>query len=207
VTLHSDKRSWAIAGPLAVALWVAGIILLTHNGPADDATGAQILHWYRSDTNAILIGGWSFMLGCLAFLCFVAGLCDRLRLPGLVLAGAGMASAFGMLVAAVDVAGAIDKTDIGASTAATFHHAIDLFFVSAELAAIVPLGAVAVVAWRTRALPRWWAAVSGLVAVVLAIGPIGWAALIFGLPVWTLGTALFVLVGTRRRASVMAATA
>jgi hypothetical protein len=118
-----------------------------------------------------------------------------------------MASAFGMLVAAVDVAGAIDKTDIGASTAATFHHAIDLFFVSAELAAIVPLGAVAVVAWRTRTLPRWWAAVSGLVAVVLAIGPIGWAALIFGLPVWTLGTALFVLVGTRRRASVMAATA
>ena len=80
---------------------------------------------------------------------------------------------------------------------------VDVFFVTAELAAIVPLGAVAVIAWRTRALPRWWAAFSGLVANVLAIGPIGWAALIFGLPAWTLGTSLFVL----ERAAAVAAAA
>jgi hypothetical protein len=207
MTASTDKRAWALTGPLAVGLWVAGILLLTHNAPPDHAGGVQILHWYRSETNAILIGGWSFMLGCLAFLCFVAGLCERLRLPALTLVGAGMAAALGMLVAAVDVAGAIDKSDIGPSTAATFHHAIDVFFVGAELAAIVPLGAAAVVAWRTRALPRWWAAFGGLVAVVLAIGPIGWAALIFGIPVWTLGTSLFVLLGSRQRRAVVAATA
>ena len=205
---HStDKRTWAFAGPLAVALWVAGILLLTHNGPADSASGAQILHWYRSDTDTILIGGWSFMLGCLAFLCFIAGLCDRVQLPGLTLVGAGMAAALGMLIAAVDVAGAIDKKDITPSTAGAFHHAIDVFFVSAELAAIIPLGAVAVIAWRTRALPRWWAAFSGLVAIVLAIGPIGWAALIFGMPVWTLGTSLFVLLRRPVRAPAAAAAA
>ena len=207
MTYPTDKRTWAFAGPLAVALWVAGIFLLTHNGPADHATGAQILHWYRSNTTTILIGGWSFMLGCLAFLCFVAGLCDRLQLPALTLVGAGMTAAVGMLVAAVDVAGAIDKSDIGASTAATFHHAIDVFFVTAELAAIVPLGAVAVIAWRTRALPRWWAAFSGLVAIVLAIGPIGWAALIFGMPTWTLGTSVFVLLRRPERAAAVAAAA
>src|SRR5690242_7617943 len=146
--MSNDNRGWALTGPLAVALWVAGIFLLTHNAPADHATGAQILHWYRSDTNTILIGGWSFMLGCLSFLCFVAGLCDRLRLPALALAGGAMAAALGMLVAAVDVAGAIDKTDIEPSTAATFHHAIDVFFVGAELAAILPLGVLAVLVWR-----------------------------------------------------------
>jgi len=204
VTHRTDKRTWALAGPLAVALWVAGIILLTHNGPADHATGAQILHWYRSSTNAILIGGWSFMLGCLAFLCFVAALCERLRLPGLTLAGAGMAAGFGMLVAAVDVGGAIDKSEIGPSTAATLHHALDVFFVPAELAAIVPLGAVAVLAWRTRVLPRWWAVFSGLVAIVLVIGPVGWAGLLFGVPLWTLGTSLLVLLGTQPRASLAA---
>jgi type IV secretory pathway TrbD component len=35
-----------------------------------------------------------------------------------------------------------------------------------------------------------WAIFSIIVAVVLVIGPIGWAALIFGLPIWTLGTGL-----------------
>jgi ABC-type tungstate transport system substrate-binding protein len=47
-----------------------------------------------------------------------------------------------------------------------------------------------------------------LVAVVLLIGPIGWAALIFGTPVWVLGTAL--IVGGKPRArtrTVAAATA
>jgi type IV secretory pathway TrbD component len=56
-------------------------------------------------------------------------------------------------------------------------------------------------------LPRWWAAFSGLVAVVLLIGPIGWLGLIFGVPIWTLGTSLFVLLGSRVRAQAAAATA
>jgi len=30
-----------------------------------------------------------------------------------------------------------------------------------------------------------------LIAVVLVIGPIGWAVLIFGLPIWALGTSWF----------------
>ena len=94
-----------------------------------------------------------------------------------------------MLTAAVDVAGGIDKTDIGPTTALAFHHATDIFFVCAELAAILPLAAVAIVAWRTRILPRWWAAFSGFVAIVLVVGPIGWGRG-FGLPIWTLGTSL-----------------
>jgi uncharacterized protein (DUF983 family) len=32
-----------------------------------------------------------------------------------------------------------------------------------------------------------------LIAVVIVIGPIGWAALIFGTPVWTIGTTWFLL--------------
>jgi len=198
----SDNRRWALAGPLAVVLWIVGLVLLQRNGPADHATGGDILAWYRTDTNTILLGGWLFMLGCLGLVAFVAGLRGRLAgavgnaspLPGLGLAGAAMAGAFGMLTAAVEVAGAIDKTEIGPSTAAAFHHSTDLFFVCAELATILPVGVVAICAWRSRLLPRWWAAFSALVAVVLVIGPIGWLGLIFGLPLWTLGTSLFVLL-------------
>jgi hypothetical protein len=211
----TENRRWALVGPLAVALWVIGIILINKNGPADHATGSEILAWYKSDSDTIVLGGWLFMLGCLGFVTLVAGLRVRLveaagrasQLPMLALVGAAMAGLAGMLTAAVDLAGGIDKNDIDPATAATFHHSVDIFFVGAELAAILPLAAVAILAWRTRVLPRWWAAFSGLVAVVLLIGPIGWLGLIFGVPIWTLGTSLFVLLGSRERAQAAAATA
>lgn len=201
----SESRRWALVGPLTVALWIVGLALLTSHQPGDHASGSQILAWYDAHSDTILLGGWLFMVGCLGFVTLVAGLAQRLAAPVLALVGAAIAGVAGMLTAAVDVAGAIDKKDIDPATAATFHHAVDIFFVTAELAAILPLAVVAVVAWRTRVLPRWWAAFGGLVAVVLLIGPIGWLGLIFGVPIWTLGTSLFVLLGSRAR--MRAATA
>jgi hypothetical protein len=211
----SDNRRWALIGPLTIALWVVGIFLINRNGPPDHATGGQILTWYKSHSNTIVLGAWLFMLGCLGFVTFVAGLRVRLaeaagrasQLPGLALVGAAMAGVCGMLTAAVDLAGGIDKNDIDPATAATFHHSVDIFFVGAEIAAILPLAAVAIVAWRTRVLPRWWAAFAGLVALVLVAGPIGWLGLIFGVPIWTLGTSLLVLLGSRSQLRAAAATA
>jgi type IV secretory pathway TrbD component len=201
----SDNRSWALVGPLTVALWIVGLALLTHHQPGEHASGSEILAWYKAHTDSILLGGWLFMIGCLGFVVFVAGLGQRLAAPVLALAGAAVAAVSGMLMAAVDVAGGLDKNDITPATAATFHHAVDIFFVTAELTAILPLAVVAAVAWRTRGLPRWWAAFSGLAAVVLIIGPIGWIGLIFGVPIWTLGTSLFVLLGSRARMRTAAA--
>jgi hypothetical protein len=211
----SENRSWAFVGPLTVALWIVGLALLTHKGPPDHATGSEVLGWYRTHTTTIILGGWLFMLGCLGFVTFVSGLRVRLseaagqasQLPGLALVGAGMAAGFGMLVAAVDVGGGIDKSEINPTTAVALHNAVNIFFVCAELAAILPLAAVAIVAWRTRILPRWWACVSGFVAVLLVVGPIGWLAVIFGLPLWTLGTSLFVLLRSPERIGAAAATA
>jgi hypothetical protein len=211
----SENRRWAIVGPLTVALWIAGVFLVTKNQPGEHAPGAEILAWYKSNTNTIILGGWLFMLGCLGFVTFVSGLRQRLaaatdatsQLPGLALVGAAMTGAFGMLFAAVDVGGGIDKADISPATAAAFHHFGDIFFVCAELAAMLPVAAVALVAWRTRLLPRWWALFSGLLVIVLFVGPIGWAGLIFGLPVWTLGTSLFVLLRSPERMRAAAAAA
>ena len=203
----SESRGWALAGPLTIALWIVGFALLTSHQPGDHATGSEILAWYKAHTDTILLGGWLFMIGCLGFVTFVAGVGQRLAAPALALTGAAIAGVSGMLTAAVDVAGGLDKKDIGPVTAATFHHAVDIFFITAELAAVLPLAVVAVVAWRTRALPRWWAAFSGLVAMVLLIGPIGWIGPIFGLPIWTLGTSLFVLLGSPARMRTAATAA
>jgi hypothetical protein len=54
----------------------------------------------------------------------------------------------------------------------------------------------AVVALRTRVLPKWWAIVAIVIAVVLVIGPIGWAALIFAMPLWLLGTSWLLFRGS-----------
>jgi hypothetical protein len=211
----SENRSWALFGPVAVALWIVGILMLTHNAPPSNPSSGDILAWYRSETTTILLGGWLFMIGCLSFVTFVAGLRRRIapaagaasQLPGLALAGAAMSGVFGMLTAAADVGAAIDKNDISPATAAAFHHSTDMFFVCAELAVILPVTAIALVAWRTRVLPRWWAAFSLFVAVVLLVGPVGWIGLIFGLPIWILGTSLFVLLRSPERMRTAAAAA
>ncbi|HJU37869.1 MAG TPA: hypothetical protein VJ716_10680 [Gaiellaceae bacterium] len=213
--MTTDNRRWALIGPLSIALWIAGIALINKNAPGSHATGSQILEWYKSHSDSVVMGAWLFMLGCLGFVAFVSGLRVRLaeaagrgsQLPALALAGAAMAGVMGMLTAAVDLVGGIDKNDIDPATAATFHHSVDLFFVGTELAAVMPLAAFAIVAWRTRVVPRWWAGFAGLVAVVLVAGPIGWIGLIFGVPLWTLGTSLIVLLGSRERVRTVPAAA
>jgi hypothetical protein len=188
----SESRNWGLTGLLAVALWIVGLILLTHNGPADHATGSEILAWYRSDTNPILLGGWLFMLGCLSFVTFLSGL--RVRLADVLGASSrclgtpprpAIAGVCGMLTAAVDVS-SVDKGDIGPSTAAAFHHFLDVFFVSAELAAILPVGVV-----QSQPGGRGSCRVGPPSARSLrscSVGPIGWLGLIFGVPVWMIGT-------------------
>ena len=62
----------------------------------------------------------------------------------------------------------------------------DSFFGGVELFAIVLLVATGIVVRRTGAMPRWLGWFSFVLALVLAIIPIGWAGVLFGLPLWTL---------------------
>jgi membrane protein YqaA with SNARE-associated domain len=196
----TGKAATVWAAVASVVLWVIGLIVLTAlptNLSDDKASDEQILAWVRGNTNDILLGGWLFMIGCIVFIWFAGLVRARLvaaegdtTLATIGFAGAVATAIFGMANAAGDVDAAISKNDISASTAGTLHHLGDGFFVCAELALIVVLVSTAVVAFRTAVLPRWWAIVSIVIAVVLVIGPIGWAALIFGLPVWTLGTSV-----------------
>ncbi len=77
----------------------------------------------------------------------------------------------------------------------------DAFFVGAELTAILLMLGAGMVALRTGVFPKAWAWFSFFLALVLVIGPIGWAALLFGLPIWILGTTFFLV---RRRATTAA---
>jgi hypothetical protein len=202
------NRPLLLPAVLAVVLWIAGLVVI--NSFSDKIphhpTDAQLLTWIQGNQNPILSGGWLWVLGCLSFLWFAALLRPRLAdaegghhtYTTLAFAGAAAATVFGFLIQAGDMGAAINQDSISAATAGTLHNMSDVYFVCAELALIPFFIAVAVVALRTGVLPKWWAAFSILIAVVLVIGPIGWAALIFGTPVWLLGTG--VLVGSTPRA-------
>jgi hypothetical protein len=108
------------------------------------------------------------------------------RLANLAYGGGLVASAIALLIPAVDEVGALNKDDIDASGASVLHHFSDAFFVATEYALPILFFATAIVALRYAALPKWVGWLSALVGVVLLIGPIGWAALIFATPIGTL---------------------
>ena len=192
-----ERRVALIAGPLTIALWIVGLVVdssLPTKLPSH-ATDAQVLAWVQGNKNPIILGSFIFMIGCVSFIWFAAMLRSRLvaaegerqTFSTLVFGGAIAMAVLGLGTQA-NIVTAIDSPDVSPAAAGVFHNLGDLFFVGAEVALFVVLAGVAVLAYRTAALPRWWGTVGAIVGVVALIGPIGWAALIFGFPIWVLGT-------------------
>lgn len=205
-----NRITLASLGIVSIALWVVGLLVahgLTTKLP-DKATDAQVLAWVQGNKNPIISGSWLYMVGCLVFVVFAAVLRSRLAtaeggartISTIAYSGAVMMAVFGILTQP-DIISAINADSVSAASAGAFHHLGDLGFVGVELSLTVFLGAVAVLAFRHAVLPRWWAVVTALVAVVALIGPIGWAAVIFGFPVWLLVTPWLVGRTSRKRAA------
>ena len=153
-----ERLSALVTGPLAVALWIAGIVVgqgLTDSLPSK-ASDPQVLAWLHDNKNLVIVGGWLFATGCLMFIWFAGVLRTSLAaaeteshtLSTIAYGGAVAAAIFGIGTQA-DIGAAINASDITAPTAGMFHHLGDLFFVGAELSLIVPLAAIAVLAFRT----------------------------------------------------------
>jgi len=189
----SKWERWApLTGVLAVPFWVAGVIFVSTK--AKGSKGPEILASYQQHSDGILVGALLWSIGVLLFIWFLGSLRSHLlaaeggdgRLANLAYGGGLVASAFALLIPAVDEVGALNKDDIDASGASVLHHFSDAFFVATEYALPILFFATAIVALRYAALPKWLGWLSALVGVVLLIGPIGWAALIFATPIWTL---------------------
>jgi hypothetical protein len=184
------ERLAALAGVVAVVLWVIGTFVAGEN--PDEAT--EILRRFQDEEGRVLAGGFIFQLGALFFLVFVGAL--RLRLfaaegaTGLLTAiafGAGLAvGIFLLALPGGEMSAAINNDDLDPSSALALSNVGDLFFLGAELSAALLLAATGLLILRYGPMPRWLAWVSFAIALVLLIPPIGWAALLFGLPLWTL---------------------
>jgi hypothetical protein len=203
-------------GVVAVILWVVAIVIVeSAEGPGDDPSALETLAYFEREESSIYAGSLIFFLGTLFFVWFAASVRQAIlereggtgRLAAIAFAAAAMKAVFDMAFVAPHVAGAFAANEsdapLDAGAAQALWYVGDGFFVAAEFAAALFFVAAAVAAFRTRVLPLWLAWLSLIAAVALMIPPIGWAALIFGVPVWVLLVSFLLW----RRASVAGAHA
>jgi hypothetical protein len=191
------------AGVVAVVLWVVSVLISSSGAPGENASEAEYLAYVQEDADTIILGGFLFMLGCLAFLWFAVVLRERLAaaeggsrmLSNVAFVGAAVVGAFMMLTPGPEIAAAIiaEEQEVSASAAAAMRMLPEAFLVAAALSAILLMLGSGIVALRTRIFPKVWAWFSFLLALLLVIPWIGWAALLLGLPVWVIVTTIFLL--------------
>lgn len=202
--MRNTERWTTWTGLAAVVLWVISIVVVNSGSvPGEDASEAEYLAYVKTDAATILVGGWIFMAGWAAFLWFAVVLRERLAAAEggsrvystAAFVGAVLVGAFMMLTPGGEIAAAIiaEEQEISGSTVAALRHLGEAYLSAATIAATLLMIGSAVVALRTRLFPRAWAWFNLGFAVVLVIGPIGWAALLLGLPVWVIGTTIFLL--------------
>jgi hypothetical protein len=202
-----EERLAPFDGIVAVAFWVAGVIVL--QGPADqpetDAGPLRALAFFKNNETEILVGTFLVMVGTLFFLWFLGLLRTRLvvaeggdhRLSSIAFA-AGVATAVGLLaMPAIHATGAINNENLSPHAAQVYLGINVAFFLAAEMSAAVFLLALGLVSLAAQAFPGWLAWVSILLALWLVIPTIGWFAMLYVFPLWLI--AVSVLLATRSR--------
>ena len=193
------QRFALLCGALGAALWIVSLFVLEGSGnPAGPSGGEEIAEFYRDNRTAILIAATLHVLGGFFFLWFVAALRSVLDASGaapwlttamLVGGIAGGALLLGM-TGGQSTGATTDAELLTADAAIVFWRLAHGFFVAAEVALAVFLGALSILALRRVVLPRWLGWFGAIVTILLLVPPIGWAALLFLLPVWLIAASL-----------------
>lgn len=187
-----------LSGAAAAVLAFGGVVV-SFNGEPDQKTGQNLAAWYLEDTTTILIGASLFYLAMALLIWFGASLRSRVvsfegwpgRLGTLIFAGA-MAVALMMMaslaphVSAAFTAEGDGDIELTPEMAEVFFSVGGGFFLAAMAGALILFVATALATFRYRAFPTWFGVLSVIPALVLLFPPVGWAVLIFGLPIWLL---------------------
>lgn len=201
--LERWDRFAPLTGIWTVVLWLAAIFVIEGLGDTpDEGSPQEAQAYFQNDENSIYVGAVLFFLGAVVLIWWSGALRAAIasegglgeRLASIVF-GAGIATAvLSMALPASQIGGAFAANEADAElspdAAQALWYAGDGFFVATEFAAALLLVATAIAIFRTRFLPVWLAWLSLVIALVLVIPPIGWAALIFGFPIWIVLTSV-----------------
>jgi hypothetical protein len=196
--MRKTQRWTSWTGVVAVVLWVVGAGVGSSGAPSESASEADWLAHVETHATSILAGGWIWMAGWIAFLWFAIVLRERLAaaeggsraFANATFLGSVLVGAFMMLTPGGEIAAAItaEEQEISASAVAALRLVGEAFISAATLAAtLLMLGSGAAIL-RSRIFPKAWAWLSFALAGVLVVPPVGWAALLLGLPLWVIGT-------------------
>jgi hypothetical protein len=193
------ERFGLLAGAIAAVLWLVAVILLEGAGnPAGPASGEEIAAFYRDDRVAILIAATLHVMGGFFFLWFLASLTSRLKDAGspawltrAALVGGTAGAALMLAMTGGQSTGATtDKELVTPDAAIVFWRLAHGFFVGAEVALAVFLGALSILALRRLVFPRWLGWFGLVTTIILLVPPIGWAALLLLLPLWLIAASV-----------------
>lgn len=209
-----ETRLTPLAGILSVAFFVAGVVVIESGDiPGDDATGAELATYLAGALGELAVGAVLWGLGILAMIWFFDGLRTQLVGASAQLArlayGFGFGAALFLLASAVpDVAGALASDNLDRTLESGAAEAIsslgDGFFIAAELMLVGFFLAVGLASIRGGGLPAWVGWISIVLAIVALIPPIGWAVVVFGLPLWLLLVSVLLWLRGRRPAPTAA---
>jgi hypothetical protein len=199
------ERFAPLTGVLAVVLWVAGIVVMDSDLPADTASGTEIAAWFDQKSGAILFAMTLFGVGSAAFVWFLGTVAARLRsangdarLPGIMFAAGTAAIVLVTMAPGSYTAGALGSENLKRALEPGAAEALFVlgqgFFVAAELVAVAYMAAAGLAILRSGLLPAWFGWVSVALAAILVVNPIAWAALYLGVPLWTLVAGVWLYV-------------
>jgi hypothetical protein len=200
VVASPPARAWErwlpLAGAGAVVLWVIGIFVDPGTPDLFEATGEEWLAFVKGEETGIFAMRSLLLLGDVLFIVFLGALRTSLlaaegkALQWTALAfGGGIATAVMLIAASTPVLAAAATADALEPSAAQAFGVIEYaFFIGAEFTAAVFLLATGVLAIRMKVLPVWlgWASVVLALLMLIVVGPIGFIAIVVGLPLWVL---------------------
>jgi hypothetical protein len=199
VALERWERFAPLTGIAAVVFWVLAVVIVeSGDTPGDDALATEMVRYFDAEETSIYLGGFALFIGSLLFVWFAGSLRAEVaaaeggvsRMASIVFGAAVAKAIFDISTFAPQISGGFAANESDApltpGAAQALWTAGDGFFIAASYAAALFLVATAVAILRWRVLPRWLAPINLLIALVLLIPPIGWAALIFAFPLWVI---------------------
>jgi hypothetical protein len=188
---------WApLVGVAAVVLWVVGIAVDPGVPDLFVDSGEEWLTFVSDNEGGILVSRLLLLIGDFLFILFLGTLRTRLsaveaepRHWTAIAFGGGLVTAAMLIGTSTPVLAASSAADGLEPSAAQALGVVEYaFFIGAGIAGASLLAATGMLAIRTAVLPTWlgWASLVIALLMLTIIGPIGFIAIVIGLPLWVL---------------------